>query len=140
MLGRDVKKPTGKPGIKPGPDGGIKFESFKDVGEKKAKEKKDEITKMINGGKNAEEIAKWFCEEVDKDKLGKGNAYFDALIELIKPHVLVQSEEATVYIRIISEVHAYFTQKMENKERGQMHWENMQKRFAEKELPLEMEE
>ncbi|MEM4194876.1 MAG: hypothetical protein QXY05_01060 [Candidatus Anstonellales archaeon] len=137
---KDTKKPTGKPGIKPGPNGGVEFGKFKEVAEKKVDSIKEQIKKMVGEGKGAEEIAAWFCKEVDNDKLGKGNAYFDALIELLKPYVLVQSDEGAVYIEIISEVHAHFMKKMENKERGQMHWENMQKRFEEKGLPLEIEE
>jgi len=143
MFKGGLEKPgpkAGKPGTKPGADGSIEFAKFKGVAEKKVEEIKDEITKMLEEGKSAEEIAKWFCEEVDKDKLGKGNAYFDALIELIKPHVLTQSDKATAYIEIISKIYTYFTGKMENKERGQMHWENMQNRFKGAGLPIEMEE
>ncbi|MGB9719215.1 MAG: hypothetical protein ACPL06_01310 [Candidatus Anstonellales archaeon] len=135
MFGRDVKKPTG-PGTKPDSDGNIEFSKFKDVMSTKVEKIKDEITNKINK-ENMEKIAEWFCKEVDNDKIGKGNAYFDALIELLKP--LLQSDEANQYIELISEVYGYFTNKMENKERGQMHWENMQKRFKDAGLPIEIE-
>ncbi len=139
MLRGDVKKPGVKPVTKPGADGKVEFGAFKERVEEKVEKIKSEITKMISEGKSAEEIANWFCEQVDKDKLGKGNAYFDALIGIMKSLYLA-GESIDDYIVLIEKIYErFFAIDTDKLKKGSVHFENMVNRFKEKGLPIEME-
>jgi len=139
MPGRDVKKPGVKPGTKVGVDGKIEFSAFKDMVEERTKKINSEITKMIGEGKSAEEIAEWFCDGVDKDKLGKGKAYFDALIGIIKK-LYQAGESIDDYLLLIEKIYETFLAMDTDKlKKGSEHFENMRKRFKEEGLSIEME-
>lgn len=136
MLVRPVKPQGPKPQDR---NGNVQFGKFKDDREKGKNEIKEQINSKFNEGESVETIAEWFCKKVDEDKIGKGNAYFDALIQIIKS-IYLSGEPIEKYEELIGEIlNRFEAMNGEKIKRGDVHLENMQKRFRENGLSIEFE-